>query len=784
MMRLFLALLIVILGNGCGTHPASQTLEQQRKAVKLFFADTLDPDPADTHSELPFKDACFKHLEALYFIINSEDALNGLPEELIARIPPHFQELKKQSLETIFKALVKQDDDFYRSHQKAILSAVEEIQMEFDALKNIQVPKLGIAWTEFFTRVLANYFPSLPLEDKTRLLAFSFRQFDPELDSSQNLLNWIYASGPFFQKYLQLMAEYLEPGDNLELKKFKSNLMRIKEGLPSIHDFYQEQYLAELRSKGVDLEILRSLGAASVGEAYLARDRSTGAQLVIKFQRPGIRQIAERERLFFAKQAHLPALKKSFEQIEQQIREELNYLMELEKIEQGAQAYEGDEEHPIQVVRPIQGFPHTQNYFAMEFIDGKTFLKLGHTHAEKLLKTVLWNHLSWKFMHHALWELDEKKVFFHGDLHDGNIMVLQDARFQLNDQTTQAEIEAAYLRGYIQLVLIDFGNAHKLDHEARKRLKDTFLSCTKLSHSAQEFLSAYNRSLQGQNHLLAQLEQDAFKEENRSNLQAHEKLGMAMDTLLEEGFAVDGTLMAFYRSLGMLLNIRSELQEATTLHTIAQEVYTKDLNQLVDEASPEMLNSLLNGIVLRAESADWESEILGSFLNNPAFIPQWSLFRKTWGQPSAPGLKQDLLYQALDDFILESFLPQISDFPGWILKQAKSLAAALSVRLGFAYSNTPEHTPAPATPSAGQKLFHQIVSGQYTQQALFLLEKLDWSEDILLPIYQLANGNALVQTLALFELTWLSPRPLKWLLIKHLTGLDENSFRFALPTVW
>ena len=485
-MRFIISLMGLLLVS-CGSHPLSRTQEQKSQEIREFFADILEPAPAPSKPEIPFKQACFTHLEALYFIINSPEALekSGIPDEIRKIIPKNLQELKDQPLETILKALHAQKDSYFRDTQTEIEKAINDFRFELEQLKSIKIPKLGTAWTEFFQKILNNYFPDLDLEDKKRILAFAIRRINSETTPTQSLLNWVYASGPYFQKYLQLMADYLEPGDDEKLKDLQEGLQKIKGQLPSIHKYHLDLYLQELREKGVDLVDLKPLGAASVGEVFSAKNKATGRKIVIKFMRPGIEEIAKRERAFFKTQAILPALKESFEQIAQQIDEELDYRTELTKIKLGIPAYEGDA-YQIHVVRPIDDFPNSKRYFAMELVDGKTFEQLGKTKSEKIVKSILWEKVARKFLQQAFFA--KENAFFHGDLHDGNLMVTSE--IDLEKDLTKEQIQKFIDDGLIKIVLIDFGNAHALTQNERRRLKDIFLHATKISYSPSNFLEA------------------------------------------------------------------------------------------------------------------------------------------------------------------------------------------------------------------------------------------------------------------------------------------------------
>lgn len=200
--------LFVLMLLTCGTHPLSQAPEQRIHKIREFMADILDPLPGSFQYKIPFKKACEKNLEALYFIINDPEILkkSGIPSEIIQALPIDFDKLKGYSLEVIQKELGKQPDSFFERNQEQIDKAVTNFKFDLEQLKAIKVPKLGTAWTDFFQKVLNNYFPNLNTEDRKRILAYMIRHLKRGTDPTQTLLSWVYASGPYFQKYMQLMA--------------------------------------------------------------------------------------------------------------------------------------------------------------------------------------------------------------------------------------------------------------------------------------------------------------------------------------------------------------------------------------------------------------------------------------------------------------------------------------------------------------------------------------------------------------------------------------------------
>jgi predicted unusual protein kinase regulating ubiquinone biosynthesis (AarF/ABC1/UbiB family) len=681
----FIILLILFTVIGCGTHPVSQTPAEQTNVIRQFIAASLAPEPGPEKPAIPFKEACFKHTEALYFIINTPELVkaSGIPQEIIDAIPKNLDALKDQPLERIAKELLAQPDSFFRENQTKIEEAVKSFKFTLDQLQAIKVLKVGTSWTTFFQNILNNYFSDLNLEDKKRILAFMIKNLKAENTDTQNLLNWVYASGPYFHKYLQLMADYLEPGNDAQLKELKEGLQNVKNGLPSIHPYYIERYLKELRElpqNAIDLEIERkpngdfvSLGAASVGEAFLATNKATGKQMVVKFKRPGIDEIAKREREFFLNQATKGALRESFEEIARQIDEELDYTKEVEKINLGIPAYES-RPYLIHVVRAVSDadFPNGPDYFAMEFVDGVTLEQLGKDPLNKrnlMVQSVARERVARKFMWQAI--SAQENTFFHGDLHGGNIMVKFGPKSNLGDNPTKEQVENEVNEGHIEIVLIDFGNAHELNQKQRRSLETLFMSSAKISNSAAEFLKAVYPERNDLDAVRIKLEQTVFSKQNREN-GPPKKIGDSMDILLGSDLAIPGYIMAFKRSLVMLMNIQDKFQVTgkNDIHKIGEETYTDNLPNLLEGMSPTMRSSLLNGIVLESQAAELEGEKIAGWLEGQdesvnlktqCPVPncslresrkikiknEWIRLRTSWSKESDPTKKSKLFYEHL-----------------------------------------------------------------------------------------------------------------------------------------
>ncbi|MES2504563.1 MAG: AarF/UbiB family protein [Myxococcota bacterium] len=716
----FILLILLVVAAGCGNHPLSRNEEQRSDSVRKLFAELLDPPAELANSKSVVKEVLLRNLDGLYFLINHPDLLKKtkVPAEIIHAIPADaLERLKDQPLETIAKALRQLDQSFFDDIQKTLDNSVKNFKFAAKDLEAIKIPKLGEAWTDFFQGVLVNYFPALPLKDRKRILAFMILKLNDLSTDNEVLLNWVYASGPYFQKYLQLMADYLEPGDDHNLAELKQGLMKVKDALPSIPKVLIDVYLQELAKEGYQIEIIRSLGAASVGEAFLAKlGGKNGRQVVIKFRRPGIEDIAKAEEIFFSSQAAKAqgdALKASFKEVSLQINEEFDYRTEYKKIKAGIKAYENDPSYPIKVVRPLSEdeFPSSDRYLAMEFVDGKTFRQLDKNPLQQHAKSILWERMTRKFMKQALFA--KENHFFHGDLHEGNMMVVFSPDLKLAEDATREEVQKAVDNGLISLVLIDFGNAHELTSGQSLALRNIFLSAAKLSNSAQVFLD--NICPEAPAKVLESLQESVFSNvAEKREVEVPQKLGAAMDVLLMNNLPIPGFLMAFERSLGMLSNVKHNSE--ANLHQISQDAYVNEVKDLVAGMNGAVKNSVLDGIVLDAQVVDFERNDLG-------LGEDWRLARLAWAAESDRQKKLNQTFGLLK--ILVNKLPKTSS-------EGVGTRAWRFVRDGFsnmlpptvpplksseepAPAPNPEPAPATAKQSDTEYWIDQVVSGVFLE---------------------------------------------------------------------
>ncbi|MDD6038827.1 MAG: AarF/UbiB family protein [bacterium] len=369
----------------------------------------------------------------------------------------------------------------------------------------------------FTKNVFQNYFVGVSRMDQRAMLASALRGAKPMEEAAANLSqkekdahkkkvmgNYLggilKGAGPLLQKMLQGM-----PLDSMP-EELKSALKDMRSNLAPIPDEIVQAQLRSMieRSQGKveEIEIVRALGAASVGQAFLCRFKgpdlpAEGKDVVVKLLRPNVRNHMMREKKIMLECAKLTdmasgtlpdeigGMEATYMGQLMRIEEELDLTIEARNVERGRLYDEGVSTVGAMKLNPlveptvnamvVEKAPGTtldkymdqarrilrENMATFEQkdadgnirknINGKPMLKYNEnadfnkTYAEL-------NELNLKLRksQQYLLTLADKwvtegvfgKGFYHGDLHAGNIMVDDDG-----------------------MTIIDFGNATQLNHE-------------------------------------------------------------------------------------------------------------------------------------------------------------------------------------------------------------------------------------------------------------------------------------------------------------------------------
>ena len=368
-------------------------------------------------------------------------------------------------------------------------------QQSFDRLVGGALTDASCGYGKFMNEVLSRYFVEASPQEGRQMLASIFRNTDANSTPGQVVGALFKGAGPLLQKMLQALPVDAFGEDMRDaLKDMKSNLQPIPETIVKAH-------LLDIvnRSNGAikSIEVTRSLGAASVGQAFLCKmitdEHPNGEECVVKLLRPNVKTIIESERQRFVDAAKAtPGMEKTFEGQYARILEELDFTKEKTNINFARNVYE----QPVMiytdgVVRTTQrvvtmnklhsmevhpSVPPTMDSLILKKAPGETYDRFMANTREKAREILgdlneagqacfkdpgslraaqtqlihLYNDT--KQRQDYLLLLTEKWVqealygngFYHGDLHAGNIMTDGDG-----------------------LTVIDFGNATHLSEAER-----------------------------------------------------------------------------------------------------------------------------------------------------------------------------------------------------------------------------------------------------------------------------------------------------------------------------
>jgi len=345
--------------------------------------------------------------------------------------------------------------------------------------------------------------PAKP-EEPTFKVSARTEDFDEKYKKEQMglLLGGVFkGAGPLLQKVLQGMpiTSGMDPNMQKALEDVKSNL------LPIPRDVVDAQLLDMINKsdgKITKIDVVSSLGAASVGQAFLCKMfgpglGTEGREVVVKILRPDVQHRMERDKdvLLRCAEKTNAGMRATYEGQLKRIEEELNLVIEARNVNLGKvydKSYNKDKSYDnVESMKLCDLVEATEDYMVAEkaegatvdrylkdidkkvkdylkpfmkkkensdeyvYVDGKPFLEINETNSRKHYNTVeVINEMiseALKCQAH-LAKLAEKWVteglygegFYHGDLHAGNIMISPN-----------------------KATVIDFGNSTKLSDDEK-----------------------------------------------------------------------------------------------------------------------------------------------------------------------------------------------------------------------------------------------------------------------------------------------------------------------------
>lgn len=236
--------------------------------------------------------------------------------------------------------------------------------------------------------------------------------------------------GPTYVKFGQLLSNR---GDLLPAELIKE-LEKLQDGVPPVPGNVAAQVVEqELKKKAEDIfewfqpEAFASASMAQVHRATL----KTGEQIVLKIQRPGIREVIEQDikvMLYLAEvfRKRIPSLK-SFDPVglvknfEEGIFKELDFINESINLQRFYNNFTEDDSNNGSIHSPkVYREYSTSKVLAMEFVQGVKINNLQKLEAAGLDKSLVAKRLAISYFKQIF-----KYGFFHGDPHPGNLLVLE-----------------------------------------------------------------------------------------------------------------------------------------------------------------------------------------------------------------------------------------------------------------------------------------------------------------------------------------------------------------------
>lgn len=421
------------------------------------------------------------------------DFFGTIEVSIDADVAKACQKVQKQisdKVDTMFKATGKNGG---LNAQEIGNKSLDDLHKEYSKDQDVELIKA----------TLKVYFEKMPPLAQRQMIAAQTRycmSVDPKkgdaAPSGVQLGALLKGAGPVMQKMLQGVNPAL-----IEDADMKIALADMKDNLAPVSDKAIQAYLFDIVERGKNenpaiesITVVDSLGQASVGQALLCKLKRVGMaeeDVVVKLLRPNANLAARREQAIFADVARgLGAgTADTFAGRFKSIMAELDLTAEAQNVQRGAKVYDygHNKAHPFTNVKSAMlapGCKPTSNTMVQQLAEGKTLknwlagLDEGLANddvdledAKKLLEKThsALENLAYMWAQEGLFG----SGFYHGDLHEGNIMV---------DPGTG------------NLTVIDFGNATSLD--ANGRLNVTRVISGMAVSDADLFMKGYEALLE------------------------------------------------------------------------------------------------------------------------------------------------------------------------------------------------------------------------------------------------------------------------------------------------
>ncbi|MBR4894304.1 MAG: hypothetical protein IKZ36_03795, partial [Kiritimatiellae bacterium] len=316
----------------------NQNEEVLKKDILFVMDNALKPNPERrravmAHVESQGLKNGFKIFKGNALFAASEafgQSLRNIDATIMAAVSGTMREVEKRLVDAIGSGIVveSQDPIWAETFDEIIGNAMLDIRSGYG---------------KFMYNVLSTYFTSSSPLEQRRMVAQLIRNVGSDSSDAAAIGEVFKGAGPLLHKMLQgLPAGSLGPELADALKDMKSNLSPIPEP-------YVKACMMQIveRSEGQILSVTveRSLGAASVGQAFLCKmitlEHPQGEECVVKILRPDVKTVISRERAIFENAASkVPGMEKTFSGQFARILEELDFTLEATNVNFARNVYE------------------------------------------------------------------------------------------------------------------------------------------------------------------------------------------------------------------------------------------------------------------------------------------------------------------------------------------------------------------------------------------------------------------------------------------------------------
>lgn len=399
------------------------------------------------------------------------------------------------------------------SNYERLSDKLEDLSLA-DLLKDNMAGNAGQA--RYMRNVLGGYFKNADPASRREMLASAFRELIPaqpgkdgeDMQMGSAMSGLFKGAGPLFQKTLQGLPTEDLPGDLRQaLDDVKSRLRSID---PAVVMARMNQLVEDSKGTISRISVERSLGAASVGEAFLCRIYGPelgkeGREAVIKLLRPDVKNRMEREKPFFLQCAQDTdeGMAKTIAGQLSVYEKELDLRLEAKNIQRGVVYNKGKDtvksERLMTLVRPQAnvlmlekaGGTTVGNYFKQvrermaalkEDESPAAIEELGKLYEDVKKRQGFLTTLAQKWVTQGVFE----SGFYQADLHKDNIMI--------DDK---------------QATIIDYGNATQLSAKQREKIMKMVFSS--VLNTPKFFVDNYGELVPKTSHKLFKEKRDEFE---------------------------------------------------------------------------------------------------------------------------------------------------------------------------------------------------------------------------------------------------------------------------------